>query len=207
MKERLSNKMLKENQLAIPLDQEGNLDGNRVINFDISDRERRNSRLAKFFNNLGLPARLIGDANSPAIIIDDAMVLSGYVKNFELRFTDVPSHGQVIYTIKLLHQQIVDRDEVFRVILSSEHRPVYRINLVGTKFFLAGYNFVDKQNSQGRYPVFSTINPKIYFSEASAKESIDAINNDLGGPYSLQVIRKEINLTDYYTKCQEEFAE
>jgi hypothetical protein len=59
MKERLSNKMLKENQLAIPLDQEGNLDGNRVINFDISDRERRNSRLAKFFNNLGLPARLI----------------------------------------------------------------------------------------------------------------------------------------------------
>jgi hypothetical protein len=204
MKERMSNKTLKENQLAIPLDNEGNMDGNRVINFDTSDRERRNTRLVRFFDSLGLPARLIGDANSPAIIIDDAVVLSGYVKNFELRFTDIPSHGQVIYTIKLLHQQIIDRDEIFRVILSSEHRSVYRINLEGTNMFLAGYNFVDKQNSKGRYPVFSTINPKIYFSEQSARESVEAIESDLGGPYNLKIIHKNTNLADFYmAKCDE----
>jgi hypothetical protein len=204
MKERMSNKTLKENQLAVPLDHEGNMDGNRVINFDTSDRERRNTRLARFFDSLGLPARLIGDANSPAIIIDDAVVLSGYVKNFELRFTDIPSHGQVIYTVKLLHQQIIDRDEIFRVILSCEHRSVYRINLEGTKLFLAGYNFVDKQNSKGRYPVFSTINPKIYFSEQSAQESVEAIESDLGGPYNLKIIHKNTDLADFYLpKCDE----
>jgi hypothetical protein len=204
MRERMSNKTLKENQLAIPLDNEGNMDGNRVINFDTSDRERRNTRLARFFDNLGLPARLIGDANSPAIIIDDAIVLSGYVKNFELRFTDIPSHGQVIYTVKLLHQQIIDRDEVYRVILSSEHRSVYRISLESTKLFLAGYNFVDKINSKGRYPVFSTVNPKIYFSEQSAKESVEAINNDLGGPYKLAIVNKKTNLSEFYIPQNEE---
>ncbi len=194
-----SKKVTKDNSLALPMDDQGNVDGNKVINFSQQDRERRNTRIERFFELTGLPVRLIGDVNNPAFIVDEALVLSAYVNNFDLRFTDVPSHGKVIYSVKLNHQQNYEADEFYRVILASEHRSVCRIQLRNTNLFLAGYNFINRSTSFGRYPVFSSVNPKIYFSAQSAEESIEAIMQDRGGPYDLEVTNRSIDLASYYS--------
>ena len=48
--------------------------------------ERRNIRIKNFFDLCGLQVRIIGDKNSPAIVLNDNCVINAYVHNFELRF-------------------------------------------------------------------------------------------------------------------------
>ena len=48
---------------------------------------RRNKRLLNFFNIHGFNVRIVGDEQKPAVILNEAYVLSCYVKNFDLHFT------------------------------------------------------------------------------------------------------------------------
>lgn len=147
---------------------------------------RRNERLERFFElyfeGTDTKYRLIGDKNCPAVIVDEKLCLSCFVKNFNLHFTNKPNQGEIMYTVKLQKDQQMDKELIAQHIDSSEHRPVYKIEYAGTGLFLAGYNFKKKNSLEGKYPVFSRYNPKIYFSKDYAQEILEAFPD-----YSLQI--------------------
>lgn len=139
---------------------------------------RRNERLERFFallyENTGTRVRIIGDKNCPAVIIDETWCVSCFVKNFELNFTDKPNQGQIIDTVKLQKDQIVDCGHIASVIARSEHRPVYKLRYGDSDLFLAGYNFINKTDLTGKYPVFAREHPKIYFNQGYAQQIADS---------------------------------
>ena len=69
---------------------------------------RRNKRLKSLFSRNGINIRLVGDENKPAVIRDEAEVLSCYVKNFNLHFTKEPFSDEIIKTIKLKVNDFAD---------------------------------------------------------------------------------------------------
>lgn len=141
--------------------------------------ERRNRYLLKFFSLLDLPIRIIGDENSPAMIYNNEIVLNAYVHNFELRFTDSPVSKNVIYTIKLNENPRFDKNRVLLCLSEYKARPVYKVSLnTNPILYLTGYNFLNKDEKLGRYPVFSAYNPKVYFTEDKAKEITSELKMD-----------------------------
>jgi hypothetical protein len=142
--------------------------------------DRRNKRLTDFFKLCDISVRIIGDKNSPAIIYQDAYVLNAYVHNFELRFTDNPDNGNVIYTVKLTEKPNFDKNTIQQAILSYPKKSVYTIKLWGTSptLMLSGYNFLNKEQKLGRYPVFSAYHPKIYFTQEKAEEIMAQLAED-----------------------------
>ena len=142
--------------------------------------KRRNLRLKNFFEICQLPIRLIGDNNSPAMVLNDKHVLNCYIHNFELRFTDNPIQGNIIYTVKLTEKPNFDKNKVMSCINDYEKRQLYKIRLNNSKpiLYLSGYNFLNKEEKEGRYPVFSSYIPKVYFSEEKANEVLNELSND-----------------------------
>jgi len=141
--------------------------------------ERRNKFLVKFFSLIDLPVRMIGDDNSPAMIYNEEVVLNAYVHNFELRFTDSPISKNVVYTVKLTDNPRFDKNRILQCLSEYKARAVYKVVLKTIpKLYLTGYNFLNKAEKLGRYPVFSSYNPKIYFSEEKAKEIVSELNSD-----------------------------
>lgn len=142
---------------------------------------RRNNLLQKFFNKI-FPNNIIiiGNPNAPAIVYDNSLCLSCYVHNFELRFTDAPDKGKVIYTVKLQPDQKYDTQEVLKWFKECSHRPMYKIAVNNTKpkLFLSGYNFLDRNNKDGKYPVFSLHHPKVYFTKEKALEIAQSLQVD-----------------------------
>jgi hypothetical protein len=54
----------------------------------------------------------------------------------------------------------------FTWLKQTNQRNCYRINVVGTNLFLSGYTFKDKNpETEIKFPVFSEINYKYYFSK------------------------------------------
>ena len=141
---------------------------------------RRNQRIKDFFNLCGISIRLLGNKNAPAMVIDDKFVLNCYVHNFELRFTDNPMQGNLIYTVKLTEKPNFDKNKVLSCINDYEKRVLTKIQLKNTNpiLYLSGYNFLNKESKEGKYPVFSSYVPKIYFLEEKAKEIIDELSKD-----------------------------
>jgi hypothetical protein len=148
--------------------------------------KRRNKRLEGFFKLVGLYVRIIGDENSPAMVLNDNCILNAYVHNFELRFTDNPVQGNVIYTVKLSGTPNFDKDRVISCVYDYEKRPIYRVLMKGSSptLYLSGYNFLDREAKLGRYPVFSSYAPKVYFTKEKADEICRELNQD--GGYELE---------------------
>lgn len=142
--------------------------------------KRRNLRIINFFKLCEISIRLLGDKNSPAMIINDKYVLNCYIHNFELRFTDKSIQGNVIYTVKLTEKPNFDKNKVMSCINDYEKRQLYKIKLNNSKptLYLSGYNFLNKEESEGRYPVFSAYTPKVYFSEDKANEIATELSNN-----------------------------
>lgn len=142
---------------------------------------RRNERLERFFSLLydgsETRFRIIGDKNCPAVIVNESWCMSCFVKNFELNFTDKPNHGEIIAIIKLQKDQVIDREQIMGVINTSEHRPVYKLRYSDTELYLAGYNFTNKTEMTGKYPVFAKEHPKIYFSRDYAEQIADTLDS------------------------------
>lgn len=142
---------------------------------------RRNERLERFFalfyENTDTNFRIIGDKNCPAVIVDETWCISCFVKNFELNFTDKPSQGQIIATVKLQKDQTVDLEYIASVIASSEHRPVFKLRYANSDLYLAGYNFINKNDLTGKYPVFAREHPKIYFNREYAQQIADSLSS------------------------------
>ena len=147
--------------------------------------ERRNKRIEAFFKLVGISVRVIGDENSPAIVYDDTCILNAYVHNFELRFTDNHNDGNIIYTVKLTESPNFDKNRVMNCINDYEKRPVYKVAVKGSnpRLYLSGYNFLNRTEKLGRYPVFSAYAPKVYFTKEKTDEICDELNVD---GYSLE---------------------
>ena len=142
--------------------------------------ERRNKRLDDLLKSLSINYKIIGDENHPCIIYEEKYVLNCYVHNFELRFTDAPFKGNVIYKVKLVQNQKLDVNKIMSCINDYPKRSVFKICINNTfpELYLSGYNFLNKDEKLGRYPVFSTYNPKIYLSEEKANEVKDSLTSD-----------------------------
>ncbi|MFV2015961.1 MAG: hypothetical protein ACC656_11055, partial [Candidatus Heimdallarchaeota archaeon] len=141
-------------------------------------------RLENFFNFLNIPVRIIGDKNNPAVIYKELVCLSAYVHNFNLNFTNVPFEGKVVHSEKLTYKINTNRNEILSIIKNNIHRPIYNIKIKNQDLFLAGYNFLDRQQSVGKYPVFARHNYKIYFSLNYAENIVD---NYIKEGYQLEI--------------------
>lgn len=152
---------------------------------------RRNERILKLFAHHGIPVKLIGEVERPAIILRDEWLLSCWAKNFNLILNDSPRYGddvQVIKTIKLTdrindEETAILKDYVYNF---QYHKRVFRVRLKGSHdLFLAGYNFKNRREGTGRYPVFARINPKIYFTKEKAESLCAQLAED---NYNAEVI-------------------
>ncbi len=155
--------------------------------------ERRNWLLLEFFKKM-LPdhaIRIVGDKNKPAVVMDFEEILPCYVSNFELRLLDRNDGGEVVFTIALTKTLVqpgtpVNQQPVFeKWMRESTRKQVFRVALsLETMFesqptlFLSGWNFRNKMEKQGKYPVFSEYEPKVYFTEQKAVEVLDDLKKD-----------------------------
>lgn len=138
------------------------------------DIKRRNDRLLSLFTDADINVRLIGKPDTPAIVWEDSYILSAYVHNFYLKFTDKPYDSEVVKEYKLKVDTKPSCEELTELIKGNAHRPAYRINL--GDMFLVGYNYNPTDDSL--YPVFARYNPKIYFTKEKAEQVIDMLRSD-----------------------------
>lgn len=143
---------------------------------------RRNKRLEAFFKVA--VNKEIGDIkvnaineNQPAVIINDAFKLSCYVQNFDLNFLNSPE-GEIIYSIRLNKETEYDVDKFLDWLVNAIHLKVWKIKISQTpnELYLCGWNYIDKEKGEGRYPVFAKFNPKTYFKESVAHEFAQEIS-------------------------------
>lgn len=146
---------------------------------------RRNKRLKSLFSRNGVNVRLVGDAQKPAVIMDESVVLSCYVKNFDLHFTKEPFSDEILKTVKLKHEPEITRFEIQEVIELCKHRPVFRILLKDTELYLVGYNYLNSEDSVGRYPVFAMHKPKVYFDKSYAEKVAENLAEE---GYEIEII-------------------
>lgn len=162
-----------------------------IGSIDKESIEKRNNRLLRFFQAIYGPksVMIIGDPNKPAVILlgenYSASVLSCYVHNFTLIFTDSPSQGDHIHSITLTEKACrnPDSEEIMNVIHNSKHRHVYRVKMKDRNLFLSGYNFIDRTKEETKYPVFSRFGMKIYFNKETAERVAEQFEE-----YNLEVI-------------------
>lgn len=146
---------------------------------------RRNRRLVSVFTRNGMNVRVVGDPEKPAVIKDEDTVLSCFVKNFNLFFTREPFSDDIVKTIKLKHDPEINRFELQQILDSCRHRHVYKLRLLGTDLYLAGYNYINSEDSVGRYPVFARHKPKVYFDRNYADKIAKNLIQD---GYQLDII-------------------
>ncbi|MFC2087470.1 hypothetical protein ACFLSA_04855 [Bacteroidota bacterium] len=146
---------------------------------------RRNKRILRLFSKNGFNVRLIGDPEKPAIILDNEIILSGYAHNFNFHFTNKPFEGQIVKTVKLHKDPLITKDEIEELLTAYEHRHAYKVIIKDSDLYLVGYNYLNREKGEGRYPVFARYNPKIYFQEDKAWEIANMLNEET---YNLEVI-------------------
>lgn len=148
-----------------------------------NDINRRNERLLKFFQFLGYEVKLHGNNNCPAVIRENKTVLSCYVHNFNLIFTNKPKNGEELFRLKLnadMHENLSDQTTnlLLNWLLNAEHRECYSIKTFNTNLRLAGFNFFDKENKIGeKYPVFAEHNFKIFFDKSYAEDIVKSFSS------------------------------
>jgi hypothetical protein len=146
---------------------------------------RRNKRLLSFFTLNGFDVRLIGDEQKPAVIMEESVVLSCYVKNFDLYFTKEPFSDEIVKQFKLKHEPEATSQEIQEAITLCQHRPVYKIKISGSDLYLVGYNYLNSEDGIGRYPVFARHHPKVYFDLEYAEKLTTNLCEE---GYSLEII-------------------
>lgn len=137
----------------------------------------RNLKLLKFFKH-HFPTsdvRIMGEENSPAVVIDHEFILSCYVHNFELRFTNKNFQGDIVLKFNLNEDfNKSDKQKINDWYKNSQHRKVNRIYLESEQtqapLYLVGWNFKNKTKKEGKYPVFGEYEPKVYFKKEKALE-------------------------------------
>ncbi len=157
---------------------------------------RRNKALESFFKNV-LPnkvIRIIGDKGNPAVVMDFEFVLSCHVVNFNLNF-QMENKGETIFTVNL-DKTILSYNEsqISSWISDAKHKKIYRIAIDLEKeqgkmqpptLYLSGWNFRNKLEKEGKYPVFSEYEPKVYFKLETAEQILGELEAE---SYSVKII-------------------
>jgi hypothetical protein len=146
---------------------------------------RRNKWLLRFFTANGYDVRIVGDAQKPTIVLDEMVVLSCHVKNFDLLFTKEAYSEEIVKSFRLKADVDVSKLELQEAIELSTHRQAYKIRLVGTDLFLVGYNYFNTDDDNGRYPVFAKHKPKVYFDKDYAIRLAESLQNE---NYVLEIV-------------------
>ncbi len=136
---------------------------------------RRNKRLISLFTRNNINVRLVGDPQKPAIILDESTVISCFVKNFNLNFTREPFSDEIVSSVKLKHDPDISKLELEQILETCKHRPVFKLQLENTNLYLVGYNYMNSEDSVGRYPVFAQHKPKVYFDKDYAFEVAESL--------------------------------
>jgi hypothetical protein len=142
---------------------------------------RRNERLKQFFESKGINVSIIGSVDAPAVIINNEFCLSCYVSNFYLHFQNKPYEGQTIFSIKLTKEIDNSKDADLNYWLeNAEHRKIYKVQAQihneDTTLYLSGFS--KDENTGSLKPVFSEINPRIYFNYEKALDIITQYSNE-----------------------------
>lgn len=146
---------------------------------------RRNKWLLRLFTNNGFNVRLVGDVQKPAVVLDELIVLSCYVKNFDLHFTKEPYSEEIVKTFKLKSEPETTKLELQEAIELSMHRPVYKVKMADMDMFLVGYNYLNSDDSTGRYPVFAKHKPKVFFDKDYAVRLAESLIQE---GYKIQIV-------------------
>jgi len=143
---------------------------------------RRNGKLKAFFERRGLPIQLKGNPENPMIVLNEGLILSAYVNNFNLRMLTRGNQGGLVEEIKLTKHNIENYPvrDLMEIIEENEQTAGWRIKLKGHQLFVCGYAHADRDNSllyekDAMFPVFGSINLHIYKTEESAINVYDKL--------------------------------
>lgn len=139
---------------------------------------RRTKLLEKLFLDCDMPIRIIGDVEKPAFVYDEVAFLSIHVQNFELHFRLDPDDGKDLAVVKLRQRHGMDHKKFMDLLRHASHRAVIKVRLDDCPLCVSGYNFLDRDNSQGRYPVFARYGHKVYFNALYVKDLVAELNAD-----------------------------
>lgn len=153
--------------------------------------DRRNDLLARMFYRVFNKNEImvIGDPNKPSVIrmpkLSEAFAISCYVHNFTLIFLDKPFKGNQTYSFTLTEKSVENPPvtEILQAIQNARHRSVYQIREKNSGLRLCGYNFVDSNSEETKYPVFAMHKPKIYFNLDHADQLIQQLKG-----YDLEIV-------------------
>jgi hypothetical protein len=138
--------------------------------------QHRNKLLLNFFTANGINARLTGEDQKPYVVYNEAVLLSCYVKNFELYFVKEPNSNDIVRSFKLNNQVGNLTHELLETIGLCSHRPVYKIKLESPdNFFLVGFNFRTENHISVKYPVFAKHKPNMYFNKEYAANLVETL--------------------------------
>jgi len=146
---------------------------------DISDvTARRTKRLEKLFRDCSLPIRIIGEVEKPVFVYNEVAFLSMYVKNFELRIKLNPNSKEEIASVKIRLDHGMTNDKFMDLFKHSTHNAVIKIQHDFCPLCVSGYNFLDRNHSKGRYPVFARYGHKAYFNAKYVAELVEELKTD-----------------------------
>jgi len=140
--------------------------------------QKRNRRLQAFFSSKNLDVRLHGDAQNPLMVLCGCVGLSAYVKNFDLILLNKPNQGDTVKTFKLTEIVQGTREEIVEWIKSFPQMPLYRIQHARSELWLCGFNFRDREQRLGRFPVFAREDFHLYKRKAYAEEIWSMLKTD-----------------------------
>ncbi len=139
----------------------------------------RNDFLEKYFKRFfpNDTIRIVGDINKPNVIFNFEYALACYCKNFNLNFSDKTDFGTTLFTVKLNNSYNYQIEKINNWLQNSQHKKLFKVALKISSdqseqptLFVSGWNYLDKENKTGKYPVFSEFEPKVYFTQEKAKE-------------------------------------
>ena len=138
--------------------------------------QARNNRALEFFEKFNLPITIHGKTEAPFFVYKYKYVLSVYVKDNNLVFTDKPKDGNILLTINIDDTE-THRNKIIDAIEKGNMRKCWTICLLDdnnkeTELYITGFHYHDFINKIGKYPVFSLESKLICFSEKYAQEII-----------------------------------
>lgn len=134
--------------------------------------ERRERRIKALFS--GHKIRLVGNKDTPMIIMEigeDSYNLPCYLKNFDLILLEKRFEDKTFGTIKLTDDNCNQDNVMIQLKLKdwlskSKVVALSKVCLLtkngNLPLYLIGWNYINKSEAVGRYPVFGTTGEKVY---------------------------------------------
>jgi len=124
-----------------------------------------------FFNNIckTFPITLINDPENPVLIYNNSVVLSAYIKNFNLiiKSDSDNANSKVIFSEDIENLK-TKHSAFYKALQTAIHRKAYKIKHSKADLYLSGRNYIDRKNKDTEFPVFSQYTPNILTHKVAA---------------------------------------